>query len=862
MELKSYQKEVLSDLGNFLDHIEEQRSISKAFASYWEEKGVDLSSLRESGHLHAYANTVRGVPNVTVKVPTAGGKTFIACNALKPIFDHFPTGKPRAVAWFVPSDQILQQTLGNLQNPNHPYRQCLDTLFNHRVHVLGKEDALMGQGISPAAVAEQVTIFVLSVSSFAANDKEGRKSYRENENLTEYTKFYDSLTHKVEGADETSLMQVLSYLTPVVIVDESHNFTANLRVELLNAINPFFILNLSATPKTNSNIISFVDAIKLKRANMVKLPVIVYNHRTVSDVIISAINLRRRLEERAAASGGGYIRPIVLFQAQPRTNEDNVTFDRIKEDLLDLNIPEEQIKIKTADRDELKGVNLMSRDCPVRYIITVDALKEGWDCPFAYILASLANRTSRISVEQILGRVLRLPYTARNPDNLLNLSYVFTSSRDFSDTLDEIIRSLNNAGFSRRDYRQEDLSDKADGQNDYNERELPELKERRLVDFDKEYIRERIDGTSADGGVDEIESFAAAQNDSYEAELKRNEDNLIDTPSDLQDAIDMSGMKDIFTEAKDIVLPQFVVKVEETSVFEEKGKLEDLDKVMLEQGFDLSMQDKNIDFTLTESQAEQIDLGKVGTDEYDVHRSRLNSRQLADIRSQFIAMPDENRRNNAARNIAGHIRLDSIPEPQVEAYIREAIANLDSEKIAEILSMEVPYAEKVKQKINGLLKKYRKERFMEKLDTGEIFCVPRYGFPSSSPVRKEVRGFQKGLYRKEGDMNTLEENVIRRVEELDNVLFWHRNPEKKGFCINGFINHFPDFIVVLKSGAIALVETKGDDRDNSDSKDKIALGREWERRAGEKYHYYMVFDKIEVEGALTVARLIDRLEKL
>jgi len=67
--------------------------------------------------------------------------------------------------------------------------------------------------------------------------------------------------------------------------------------------------------------------------------------------------------------------------------------------------------IKTADVNELKGVDLLRPDCPIRYIITINALKEGWDCPFAYILASIANRTSRIEVEQIVGRVLRLGAT-------------------------------------------------------------------------------------------------------------------------------------------------------------------------------------------------------------------------------------------------------------------------------------------------------------------------------------------------------------------------------------------------------------------------------------------------------------------
>ena len=72
---------------------------------------------------------------------------------------------------------------------------------------------------------------------------------------------------------------------------------------------------------------------------------------------------------------------------------------------MDADIPAEQIAIRTADVNELKNTDLMSPSCPIRYIITVNALKEGWDCPYAYILASLANKTSQVDVEQILGRM-------------------------------------------------------------------------------------------------------------------------------------------------------------------------------------------------------------------------------------------------------------------------------------------------------------------------------------------------------------------------------------------------------------------------------------------------------------------------
>ncbi len=145
---------------------------------------------------------------------------------------------------------------------------------------------------------------------------------------------------------------------------------------------------------------------------MVKLPVIVYNHHNTNEVIISAIHLQRELEAKAIneeKKGGKYIRPIVLFQAQPKSDNENITFDKIKAQLIEIGIPENQIRIKTAQKDEIKNENLISRDCEVRFIITVNALKEGWDCPFAYILASLANKSSSVDVEQILGENSKTP---------------------------------------------------------------------------------------------------------------------------------------------------------------------------------------------------------------------------------------------------------------------------------------------------------------------------------------------------------------------------------------------------------------------------------------------------------------------
>lgn len=877
MELKQYQKEVIADLDSYIGYVEKYNRPDTAFHKFWEDKGISISAI-DNYYLHPYDNSITDVPHVTVKVPTAGGKTFIACNALNTIFKHLPAEKPKVVAWFVPSDTILKQTVKNLRDPSHPYRQKIDSHFGNAVCAVDKEAALFGHGIGPTEIREQLTIFVLSVQSFAANNKDGRRVYRENENLAEYAKLYDTMTKRVEGSDETGLIQVLSYLNPLVIIDESHNFEANLRVDMLKAINPCFILDLTATPRKKSNIIRFVDAIKLKRANMVKLPVIVYNHRSTNDVISSAIQMQRSLEQKAVAmeaDGGRYIRPIVLFQAQPKTDDDNVTFDKIKSKLIEIGIPDDQIKIKTANKDEIKNTDLLSRDCTVRYIITVNALKEGWDCPFAYILASLANKTSRVDVEQILGRVLRLPYTTKHKEELLDLSYVFTSSNDFRNTVENIIEGLNRAGFSKKDYRVAETPAEVTApvptvqspQSLFGDDEAVQAAPEITVtdDIDEQINTETIKTTLAipvaNTGTAELESFARQESENYNQQAAQQTDNN-DIPNDIKGMITTYPIKDIFADkAGSLILPQFVKKAASSLIFADSEYVP-LDKTMLAEGIDLDKCDHNIDFTRTESEAVRVDLEKSSGDEYAVTRRNLNANQLAFIKQHFATLSTESKQLQLAEMLAKNIRFDEISEPQVVRYIKKAVESVDSEQLEDLYVNEWQTRNTVRQKIESLLAAYQEKKFKEWLDTGQIKCQPAYRLPERITVKVKSIGLAKGLYTEAESINGFEYDVINAVANLDNVLFWHRNPSRTGFCINGYINHYPDFIVQLDSGITVLLETKGDDRDNSNSRAKVELGRTWANKAGEQYRYFMVFDKQQMDGAVTIKELLQRLKAM
>ena len=448
MILKDYQKNAISDLENFLELVDQTNSLSEAYKRFWELRDVPAKP--------PYTSTIANVPQVCFKVPTGGGKTFMAAASLQSIFMALPAMKTKVVVWLVPSDTILSQTYKNLNNPDHPYRQRLQVDFSDRVAVYNKEQLLMAQNFSPVELLDQLSILVLSYDSFRTSNKEGRKAYQENGQLLQFVSHFKDDVDLLPDADITSLINVIRQYQPVIIIDESHHATTKLSVEMLNNFNPSFMLELTATPKENSNIISYVPAFKLKAANMVKLPVIVYNRHSREEVIGDAINLQHQLEiiaNNEEMKGFVPVRPIVLFQAEPKGKGDRATFDKIKSELIqNYRIPPEQIAIKTADINDLPD-DLMAADCPIRFIITINALKEGWDCPFAYILASLANRSSAVDVEQILGRILRRPYTKQFKDSMLNMSYVLTVSENFRQTLLNIVKGLNNAGFSEHDYR-------------------------------------------------------------------------------------------------------------------------------------------------------------------------------------------------------------------------------------------------------------------------------------------------------------------------------------------------------------------------------------------------------------------------
>ena len=875
MEMKGYQKAVIADLTHYLELMNETQNYMTAFEQFWREKSAPALGL--------YRNVIAGVPNLCFKVPTGGGKTFIACNAIRPVFDALPVTKAKAVVWLVPSEAILTQTARALKDTSHPYRQKIDVDFGGRVEVYTKQELLNGQNFNPTAVTEQLSIMVLSYDSFRTSRKDGRKAFQENSNLAEFLKVLGKPDSPIEGADETGLFQIINQLNPLVIVDESHHARSDLSREMLANFNPCFVLDLTATPRKDSNIISYVDAVQLKTEHMVKLPVIVYNRDSQAEVILDAIDLRNKLEELAAAEyavSKKYIRPIVLFQAEPKGKEEATTFEKIREKLIAYDIPAEQIAIRTADVNELKNTELMSADCPIRYIITVNALSEGWDCPFAYILASIANKTSQVQVEQILGRILRLPHTTQHRQSSLNMSYVLTSSNDFNETVKGIIQGLNDAGFSDKDYRvSEPPTPKAPDpvqitiDNGCSKMETPlESPEEDVSGVDWELVneeyqrrREAEKSPETTPKADSMLSEAESAGQAYNAAIQQsgNDPYLQKTPWEVREQMPTFAVKPEFREDIEcLVIPQFFAAIPDTLFTDGSHVL--LDEAQLSEGFTLKNKDCDIDFAAADDGIVKVD---IENKENGLPRVfKMSSPEQQYFKEYFNSLPPESRVRQCKEIMLRQLnKLNGVDAAELKAYINRIVDDMDKAQLAAMEKAPLGYAAKIRDKIETLLEAHYRETFEKWLETERIVCKPYFRLPSSIHPVSHTDIYAGSLYAAEdGDMNKLEQKLVVELTALPNVRWWHRNIARQGFSINGFIKHYPDILIMTQSGKIICAETKGDHLKNDDSREKIALGQAWRTAAGKDFRYYMVFENEEnlLPGAVSMSQFIDTIKEL
>lgn len=450
MRLKRYQQGTLDVLTRFLKDARLQGDPAAAF------NGI-IEGEEQAARLKGYAKPYKaikgleGVPYACLRLPTGGGKTLLAAHTIIQARDHWLERDYPVVLWLVPSDAIRRQTVEALKDPRHFYRQALDEAFEGRVRVFDIADFTQ---VTPSDLASKLCVFVGTVQTLKVSNTNGRKVYAHHEMLEPHFAKISPNTPGLERNDDGpfkgdirfSFANLMHVHNPLVIVDEAHNAVTSLADEMQRRINPSAIIQFTATPRNKSNILHTVTAQELKDEQMIKMPVVLEEHETWQSAVNGAILRQAQLEEEAKRDRDNYIRPIVLFQAQNKDQPVNV--DALRDHLVEVkNIPPEKIAVVTGKQRELDGMDLKDPACQIDYVITVQALKEGWDCSFAYVFCSVANIGTSGDAEQLLGRVLRMPYATRRTSAMLNKSYACLSSPKFQDAVKGLVDKLVDMGF-------------------------------------------------------------------------------------------------------------------------------------------------------------------------------------------------------------------------------------------------------------------------------------------------------------------------------------------------------------------------------------------------------------------------------
>ena len=476
MILKEYQKRTLATVRDFLELLTEWRTKAAKVLEVDSEVSIDwvAKAWERSAPTSTFLPRKNGLgeplPSFCLKIPTGGGKTLLATKVIDLVNTHYRQRQSGLVLWIVPTTQIYNQTLKALKDRDHPYRQQLDLASAGRTLTLEKNS-----GFNPADIQENLCVLLLMLPSANRVTKDQLRMFRDSGGFDHFFPADDdaaghaALLERVPNLDtfeqiggfwgrltKSSLGNTLRLLQPLIILDEGHKAYSRNAKATLEGFNPCMIVELSATPPKEANVLVDIRGRELNEEEMIKLDLHIRNSPSTSwkNTLIESIEHRKRLEEKAReyeAETGVYIRPICLIQVE-RTGRDQrrpglVHADDVREYLLQHSeISEELIAVKTSMKDELKEVDeiggLLSRECPIRFIITKQALQEGWDCPFAYVLTILTNPASKSALTQLVGRILRQPYAQKTHVSWLDESYVFCFQRKGADLLQEVRRGF------------------------------------------------------------------------------------------------------------------------------------------------------------------------------------------------------------------------------------------------------------------------------------------------------------------------------------------------------------------------------------------------------------------------------------
>ncbi len=482
MILKSSQQKVVNELEKFFQQWKDEsisyKNTIETLKNVWQQNIIPdikqpIKKLYETINEYKDFSDIpetngEAYPRLCLKVPTGWGKTLLGVKTIQLFQEQFLEKRTGLIVWMTHTDPIYKQTIQKLQDKTNPYRQMLDQISGDRTVILEKNDAIRWQDTQ-----ENLVVLMIMIQSTNRQVSEDLKVFKDSGNfmdffpaehekdkidaLIERFPMLDCFAQDLLGVKQikTSLWNIIRVCNPLFIVDEFHRIYTEPQKRILDSLNPRCMIGLSATPKSGMNILVTIKGMDLYHDEMIKLPINVRpeSNDNWRELIHDVREKREELEQIAhilKESKGDYIRPIALLQAD-RTGKDkrdwlHVHADDVKEYLIEIGIPVSQIAIKSSHVDDLKDEVLMSQDCDIRYIITKHALMEGWDCPFAYVLWVIPTSTSTTALTQLVGRVLRQPYTKRTGVAELDQCYTFFNHANSEELLRWIKKSLETDG--------------------------------------------------------------------------------------------------------------------------------------------------------------------------------------------------------------------------------------------------------------------------------------------------------------------------------------------------------------------------------------------------------------------------------
>ncbi len=874
-KLKPYQENTLEALREYLEAARVDGP-AKAFEDV----------LRNTPALSQAYRGIEGlenVPYVCLRLPTGGGKTVLAANAIGVAARSYLEQDFPVVLWLVPTNTIRQQTLEALKKPDHPYREAIDNAFEGRVVVFDIGEI---EQVRPQDLTERVCVLVGTLATLRVDKTEGRKIYAHNENFEPHfarvPQSMQGLEQIEDGPDKGkikfSFANLLHLHQPLVIMDEAHNARTSLTFEVLQRIRPACIIEFTATPdksnKSGSNVLCSISASELKTQQMIKLPIMLTEHKTWQESIRDTVLTRIKLEE-LARKDAAFIRPIALIQAENKNRE--VTVDVVRQHLIENEkIEAGRIAIATGDQRELDGINLFDPGCKIEYIITIEALKEGWDCSFAYVFCSVANIHSSKDVEQILGRVLRMPYAEKRQVDELNRAYAHVSSTSFAQAARELHDRLVDMGFEEEEAKifiqplqasflpegyhplflhgtTEPLTLCMETNPDLKYLSPAEKENVEIVKHESGKVDVVVKGTITDEIEKKIvDSAPAAQRQLIKQQIQTHRYYQQQELSPAE-----RGAK--------LTVPRLCINVQ--------GELELAEKELFLDQKGWSLLDYPAEFTSAELSLDE----NAQTFEFDIQGKKVvyslvdDSRQL-DLTHLKIHWTDL----QLVRWLDKEVRQPDVRQEVMLEFLRQCIASLRGKYKLELSALVRNKFALIKALLEKI-KNYRQQAYVhgyQKTLFGESASVEtsyKYAFdfsPDSYPAKEFYRGeykFRKHFYPFIGDLDAPGEefDCAQIIDSLPQVKYWVKNmpnqPSASFWLPTSTDRFYPDFVAELNDGRIFVVEYKGKPYvTNDDSKEKRNLGELWEERSNGKGLFLMA-EKRNAQGSDVYKQLVDKI---